>query len=81
MKNLSIFLFVCSLCLLGHVSSAGIRIGNELKNKKLLWMRCYSKDDVIGPKIIPIGGHSFNYFVLQMMAAYGIGEQEKMESI
>ncbi|EFH53254.1 hypothetical protein ARALYDRAFT_484464, partial [Arabidopsis lyrata subsp. lyrata] len=55
-------LFVCSLCLLGHVSSAGIRIGNELKNKKLLWMRCYSKDDVIGPKIIPIGGHSFNYF-------------------
>ncbi|CAH8266854.1 unnamed protein product [Arabidopsis lyrata] len=44
-------------------------------------MRCYSKDDVIGPKIIPIGGHSFNYFVLQMMAAYGIGEQEKMESI
>lgn len=57
MKNLSIFIFVFSLCMLGHVSGAGLRIANELKFKKLLWMRCYSKDDVLGPRIIPIGGH------------------------
>ncbi|KAL9292858.1 S-protein 23 [Arabidopsis thaliana] len=67
MQNLSILL-VCSFCILGHVSSAGIRIGNELKNKKLLWMRCYSKDDVIGPLIIPIGGHRFNYFGTNIFA-------------
>ncbi|AEE77225.1 Plant self-incompatibility protein S1 family [Arabidopsis thaliana] len=68
MQNLSILL-VCSFCILGHVSSAGIRIGNELKNKKLLWMRCYSKDDVIGPLIIPIGGHRFNYFAFKLYSA------------
>ncbi|CAL9238533.1 unnamed protein product [Arabidopsis halleri] len=62
MKNHSIFLFVCSLCMLGYISGAGIWIGNELKNKKLLWMRCYSKNDVLGPNIIPIGGHFIDNF-------------------
>ncbi|KAG7567643.1 Plant self-incompatibility S1 [Arabidopsis thaliana x Arabidopsis arenosa] len=57
MKNFSVFLFVFSLCMLGHVSGSGIRIANELKFKKLLWIRCYSKDDVFGPKTIPIGQH------------------------
>ncbi|XP_023638066.1 S-protein homolog 16-like, partial [Capsella rubella] len=27
--------------------ATGIKITNELKFKKLLWMRCYSKDDVL----------------------------------
>ncbi|XP_019098409.1 PREDICTED: pumilio homolog 15-like [Camelina sativa] len=62
MKNLTIFLLVFSLCMFGHVSGAGIRIVNELKNKKSLWMRCYSKDDVLGPTIIPNGGHFTDYF-------------------
>nr|P0DN94.1 RecName: Full=S-protein homolog 17; Flags: Precursor [Arabidopsis thaliana] len=62
MKNLSIFMFVFSLCMFGHVSRARIRIANELKFKKNLWMRCYSKDDVLGPHIIPIGGHFLDYF-------------------
>nr|F2Q9V5.1 RecName: Full=S-protein homolog 16; Flags: Precursor [Arabidopsis thaliana]CBL43000.1 S Protein Homologue 16 [Arabidopsis thaliana] len=62
MKNLLVFIFVFSLCMFDHVSGAGIRIGNELKFQKLLWMRCYSKDDVLGPKIIPIGGHFVTYF-------------------
>ncbi|EOA25978.1 hypothetical protein CARUB_v10019367mg [Capsella rubella] len=62
MKNFSVFLFVFGLCMLGHVSGAGIRIANELKFKKLLWMRCYSKDDVLGPRIIPIGQHFTDYF-------------------
>ncbi|EOA25786.1 hypothetical protein CARUB_v10019153mg [Capsella rubella] len=55
MKNLSVFIFVFSIYMLGHVSGGMFRIGNELKSKKLLWVRCYSKDDVIGPNIIPIG--------------------------
>ncbi|CAA0383865.1 putative plant self-incompatibility S1 [Arabidopsis thaliana] len=62
MKQLLVFLFVFSICMLDHVSGGGIRISNELKNKKLLWMRCYSKDDVLGPKIIPIGQHYENLF-------------------
>ncbi|KAL9286069.1 putative plant self-incompatibility S1, armadillo-like helical, pumilio domain-containing protein [Arabidopsis thaliana] len=62
MKNLSICMFVFSLCMFGHVSGAGIRIANELKFKKNLWMRCYSKDDVLGLHIIPIGGHFLDYF-------------------
>ncbi|EOA15782.1 hypothetical protein CARUB_v10007079mg [Capsella rubella] len=45
-----------------HVSGAGIRIANQLKSNKLLWMRCYSKNDVIGPKIIPIGQNYTFYF-------------------
>ncbi|EOA18981.1 hypothetical protein CARUB_v10007626mg [Capsella rubella] len=44
------------------VSGAGIRIANQLKSKKLLWMRCYSKDDVIGPKIISMGQNYTFYF-------------------
>lgn len=55
MKTLSIFLFVFSIYMLGHVSGAKIRIANELKFKKLLSMACFSKNDVIGPKIIPMG--------------------------
>lgn len=66
MKSLTIFLFVISLCMLGHVSGAGIRIVNELKSKKTLWMRCYSKDDVLGPVVIPNGGHFTDYFVHNM---------------
>ncbi|XP_010445801.1 PREDICTED: pumilio homolog 15 [Camelina sativa] len=62
MKILTIFLLVFSLCMFGHVSSAGIRIVNELKNKKSFWMRCYSKNDVLGPIIILNGGHFTDYF-------------------
>ncbi|CAL9248438.1 unnamed protein product [Arabidopsis halleri] len=66
MKFFLVFLFVFSLCMLGHVSGAGIRISNELKFKKLLWIRCYSKDDVIGPKTIPIGDQFENIFNLNI---------------
>ncbi|XP_010502774.1 PREDICTED: pumilio homolog 15-like [Camelina sativa] len=62
MKILSIFLFVFSIYMLGHVSGAKIRIVNELRFKKLLWMRCYSKNDVIGPNILPIGQDSITSF-------------------
>ncbi|XP_010451133.1 PREDICTED: pumilio homolog 15-like [Camelina sativa] len=62
MKNLTIFLFVLTLCLFGHVSSAGIKIMNELKMNKTLLMKCYSKNDVLGPKKIPNGGSYTNYF-------------------
>ncbi|CAN8275901.1 unnamed protein product [Cochlearia groenlandica] len=57
MRNFSIFLFVFSLCILGYVIGAGIKITNDLKSNKLLWMRCYSKDDVLGPKTLRIGEH------------------------
>ncbi|KAG7648715.1 putative plant self-incompatibility S1 [Arabidopsis thaliana] len=62
MKKLSVFLFVFSLCMLRHVYGAGIRISNELKFKKNLWMRCYSKDDVLGPNIIPNRQYYENIF-------------------
>ncbi|XP_010425526.1 PREDICTED: pumilio homolog 15-like [Camelina sativa] len=62
MKNFSVFLFVLSLCVFNHVSGAGVRIANELKFNKNLWMRCYSKDDVTGPKIIPMGQDYSFYF-------------------
>ncbi|KAG7632697.1 Plant self-incompatibility S1 [Arabidopsis suecica] len=62
MKYFTIFLIFFSLCMFGHVSGAGIRIVNELKNKKTLWMRCYSKNDVLGPTIIPNGGQFTDYF-------------------
>ncbi|CAL9248365.1 unnamed protein product [Arabidopsis halleri] len=62
MKNLSVFLFVFSIYILGHVSGTGITITNELQFKKLLWMRCYSKDDVIGPKVLSIGQQYENSF-------------------
>ncbi|AEC07639.1 Plant self-incompatibility protein S1 family [Arabidopsis thaliana] len=57
MKNFSIFLFVFSLCMFDHVSSSGFKITNELKSNKLLRIGCYSKDDIFGPKTIPIGQH------------------------
>ncbi|EOA25205.1 hypothetical protein CARUB_v10018518mg, partial [Capsella rubella] len=31
---------------------------SEFKFQKRLWMKCYSKDNVIGPTIIPIGQYS-----------------------
>ncbi|KAG7632812.1 Plant self-incompatibility S1 [Arabidopsis suecica] len=62
MKILSVFLFVFSIYIFGHVSGTGIRIVNELKSHKNLWMRCYSKNDVIGPKIIPVGYDYVNSF-------------------
>ncbi|EOA12096.1 hypothetical protein CARUB_v10016516mg [Capsella rubella] len=59
MKSLLVFLFVFSIYMLGYVSGrAEVRITNELKFQKRLWMKCYSKDNVIGPTIIPIGQYS-----------------------
>ncbi|XP_010501346.1 PREDICTED: pumilio homolog 15-like [Camelina sativa] len=68
MKNFLVFLFVLTLCLLNHISGGGVRIANELKFNKSLWMRCYSKDDVIGPKIIPIGQPYVYYFTINFFA-------------
>ncbi|XP_019089048.1 PREDICTED: pumilio homolog 15-like [Camelina sativa] len=62
MKNFTIFLFFFGCCMLDHVSGAGIRIVNELKNKKTVWMRCFSKEDVLGPTLIPNGGEFVNHF-------------------
>ncbi|XP_010446099.1 PREDICTED: pumilio homolog 15-like [Camelina sativa] len=62
MKNLTIYFFLFCLCMLGHVSGSGIRIMNELKNKKTIWMRCSSKEDVLGPTVIPSGGEFVNNF-------------------
>ncbi|XP_020883534.1 S-protein homolog 16 [Arabidopsis lyrata subsp. lyrata] len=71
MKNFSVFLFVFSLCMLDHVSGSGIWIANELKFKKILWIRCYSKDDKFGPQEIPIGQHEFTAFKLSGFMDHG----------
>ncbi|EFH51635.1 hypothetical protein ARALYDRAFT_904963 [Arabidopsis lyrata subsp. lyrata] len=75
MNFFSVFLFVFSLCILGHVSGAGIRISNELKFKKLLWIRCYSKDDVLGPKTIPIGPNYRHYQNFTAFKLFGVKDQ------
>ncbi|CAH2045303.1 unnamed protein product [Thlaspi arvense] len=57
MKNISVFLIVLGLCMISHVYGGGFRIGNELKNKKKLWVSCYSGDDRISPRVVEPGQH------------------------
>lgn len=57
MKNLSMFLFVLSLCMINHVYGAGFRIANELKFRKNLNVSCHSGDDRFDPLILRPGQH------------------------
>ncbi|CAN8253523.1 unnamed protein product [Cochlearia groenlandica] len=50
--------------MIGHVLSGGIRIANEFKDKRDLWMSCYEEpyNTVISPRIIKPGGHFSHVF-------------------
>ncbi|CAG7872710.1 unnamed protein product, partial [Brassica rapa] len=50
MNNLSIFLCVV-FCMISHVYG-DIRIANELKFNKYLWISCFSGDDRMEPDLI-----------------------------
>ncbi|CAF2004632.1 S-protein homolog 17-like [Brassica napus] len=60
MNNLSIFLCVV-FCMISHVYG-DIRIANELKFNKYLWISCFSGDDRMEPVIKKPGEHHRIYF-------------------
>ncbi|KAG2261430.1 hypothetical protein Bca52824_068509 [Brassica carinata] len=60
MKNPSIFLCVV-FCMIIHVYG-DIKIANELKFKKKLWISCFSGDDRMEPVIKEPGEHHHIYF-------------------